>query len=480
MGGSRLNGGLALTRSIDHALGGRHEIRAGLELERAHSSDAMHTPGGIAFDCYGGEPYMAYLGGDFSYDTTTARTTVYAQDDWNVGSRITLSPGVRISSNRGGKVSGGWAFTTTPVDPRIGVAWDVGADHKTVIRAHVGRYHDALFSSRLNSDVGASYQEPLIFAMVLGPGEYEEINRYDPGPVTPMQSGVKHSYADQFVVGAERQLKADLSVQAQYIQRNFRNFMGMIDTGSIWAPTTQKDTGPDAVAGTADDGGTLTTYQKTNPGNETFVYANPEGAHRGYKAFQVIAKKRYSHNWQLQASYTWSRNTGNVTNVWHVNAARYDLGNPGTFVNPNVMINADGNAPFDFTHEFKVLGSYRLPLWGGFLVSGVYRAHTGYAWGRKARVNLPNMGSARGVRVEPRGTRRTPAINNLDLRVEKTIRFGSRQTLGLFLDAFNLGNQGVPNAEEVNPVQELSGPIFGQPLTWVDPRTFRAGVRFTF
>jgi hypothetical protein len=38
----------------------------------------------------------------------------------------------------------------------------------------------------------------------------------------------------------------------------------------------------------------------------------------------------------------------------------------------------------------------------------------------------------------------------------------------------------VPNAEAVNPVQEMSGPLFGQPRVWVDPRFFRAGVRFTF
>lgn len=197
----------------------------------------------------------------------------------------------------------------------------------------------------------------------------------------------------------------------------------------------------------------------------------------------MIGRKRYSNDWQMQASYTWSKMEGTVGNRWHVNAARFDLGDPGTFVNPNSRINAFGRGPFDPTHEWKLLGTYRVPSWGGFLISAVHRYHTGYAWGRQVRVTGLRQGSER-IRIEPRGTRRLPAIHVMDVRIEKTFELPQPgRMIGVFIDAFNLGNQGVPNSEGgccSTPVQEFSGPSFGEPITWTDPRTLRAGVRFAF
>lgn len=351
-------------------------------------------------------------------------------------------------------------------------------DHRTVVRFHFGRYYDPTFSSRLGaSEPGVDSTSTLV--EVVGPGQFVTIASYPPADNYGVDPAIEHSYVDQYVVGVEHQLRADLSVQAQYIRRNFDRFMGMTDTGSTWTAMQRPDTGPDGIAGTPDDGGMLTVYKKANPGNEFFLYTNPEGAFRRYDAVQIIGNKRTSHGWQMQAAYTWSRAVGTVTNHWHTNAARYDLGNPGTYVNPNAQINAYGHASFDFTHEVKVHGSYRVPVWGGFLVSGVYRWHTGYAWGRYARRTTFEPGTL-PVRVEPSGTRRTPAINDLDLRVEKTFPLGTARQVGLFLDVFNAGNQGVPDAEAVNPVVAVSGPNFGRPQAWIDPRTWRVGVRLTF
>jgi hypothetical protein len=85
------------------------------------------------------------------------------------------------------------------------------------------------------------------------------------------------------------------------------------------------------------------------------------------------------------------------------------------------------------------------------------------------------------VRIEPRGTGRLPTLNSLDVRVEKTIQMmGPGRTLGLFVDAFNINNQQIPNSDNRYAVTESSGSRFGAlgPLT--DPRTLRLGLRFTF
>ena len=221
-------------------------------------------------------------------------------------------------------------------------------------------------------------------------------------------------------------------------------------------------------------------YDRTNAGNEFYQLTNPAGVYRDYNGFQIIGTKRYSHNWQLRASYTRSKTHGNVNNTFGNNAAGGDLGTGGVFANPNSAINADGPVAFDYTNQFKVDGTYHVPLWGGFNVSLVYQYRTGLAWGRRARVRGLTQG-VETIRVEPRGTQRLPALKNLDFRIEKTWPLsGPRRTLGFYLDAFNLTNQGTFNSDSSAAVIDTSGSSYGQPNNWLSPRTLRAGIRFTF
>jgi hypothetical protein len=74
---------------------------------------------------------------------------------------------------------------------------------------------------------------------------------------------------------------------------------------------------------------------------------------------------------------------------------------------------------------------------------------SGGAWGRTAIVTGLQQGN-QVVRVEPRGTRRIDGADVLDIRVEKTWPLGSAgRTLGVYADAFNVANTGVPLAMTV-------------------------------
>lgn len=458
---------------------GRHEFKFGVEYERTSARQEWGYPGGRYYIDYYGAPYAVVSSGGNSAAATTGRTTVYAQDDWEMPGRLTLSPGLRFDRNRGTTPAKDELFETNPVSPRIGVAWDVTPDHRTVLRAHFGRYHDTIFSSRIMFG-DRSDRSPYTYSLIVGDHLIDLIrnnNEIDDYAIDP---DIRHSHVDQWVAGLEHELFTDFSATVQYIRRRFDTFMGLIDTGSVYQPVERRDPGPDGRLGTADDGALITVFNLTNPGKSFNVYTNPENAFNRYDAVQVVGRKRSSRNWQMQASYTWSKNRGTVGNRWHVNAARFDLGRPGRFVNPNSFINAYGRAPFDPTHEVKLMGTYRVPAWGGFNASAVYRYTTGQAWGRRARITGFNQGGE-VVLMEPWGTRRLPAINRVDLRLEKTLdipRAAGR--LGLFFDIFNLTNQGVPNSDATTAVNEFSGPTFGQPVAWTDPRQLRVGLRFSF
>ena len=185
------------------------------------------------------------------------------------------------------------------------------------MRLHYGRYHDALLGGTFYH-MDTSQQHPKITALVLGPNEFEEIDRVDVANNVGVDSDVKPSYVDQYIAGIEHELMPDLSVQVQYIRRNYKDFMGFVDTGATYDPVQRRDPGPDNTLDTADDGELLTVYNKSG---DTFLnMTNPEGAFRRYNGFQVNVRKRFSHNWQTNTSYTWSRTRGNVNNNFGANA----------------------------------------------------------------------------------------------------------------------------------------------------------------
>ena len=381
-----------LSHFVDGVFGVAHELKIGTEYEATSARQELRYPGGRNYHYNLGVPVEVEVWPGFAGQATTGRNLVFAQDTWALTNRLTLSPGIRLEWNRGSVPGKENVFRTRTIGPRFGVAWDLRGDHRTVVRAHVGRYYDAIFSSRI-AQADVSDSKPSIWYRIDGPDQWVELFRSSVQPYA-IDPDLDHSHVDQIVVGVEQEIAGAISLQAQYIRRRFDTFMGLIDTGSVYAPTQRRDPGQDGVLGTGDDGAMLDVFNLTNPGNNRIEYTNPDDAFNNYDAVQFVGRKRYSRDWQLQGSYTWSRNRGTVGNRWHVNAARFDLGQPGRFVNPNLGINALGSATFDPTHEAKMIGTYRVPYWGGFMMSGVYRYMTGQAWGRVAFVTGFAQGSS--------------------------------------------------------------------------------------
>jgi hypothetical protein len=468
----------AFTQYVDRIGRGSHELRAGVQYERTSSVSLRGFPGGLKYFDFNGTPIQAHFWDGSIVRPVDWTTSLYLQDTWLVSDRLTLEPGVRAAFYDSALPDpDASVYTSRSISPRLGAAWDLAPDHRTVIRAHYGWYHDPMVNSFYWYLDANGCSAPTIVADVVGPGQFRELftsggclGRIDNDP------NVRHSYVEEFVSGLERDLFSRLSLRVQYVRRSFRNLVGYVDIGpSHWIPVSVMDPGPDGTSGTADDRGPLTIYHDARPQDAFKLLTNPPGAWRHYDGFQLIGLRQYAGVWQLQASYTWSRTRGSVNNEFGSSAASGDLGANGNWVNPNRMLFSNGRTTQDYTHDLKILGTYLVPWWGGVRVSGICRYTSGQPWARGV-----DFGSRTGLccgflSVEPIGARELPATNSADVRVEKTLPAGRRTMLGIYLDVFNVNNQGI--AQRVNA---QSGPNFAVPVSWSPPRALRVGARVSF
>lgn len=464
--------GGSVTRFADNVLGHRHQLKAGVEFDHLKFYSEQGFPSGQSFTYRNGVPDQVVIWPGDTQRASGNQVKLFVQDGWRVTERLTFEPGLRLTVNRGNTPTAGDVYSTTPLSPRFGVAWAT-RDHKTVLRGHFGRYHEA-FGTIEYQFTDTAGQTDQITARVLANGQFQELSRFRPVGNQFVDPAIKQPRLDQYVFGVERELIADLSARVQYVHRNWKEAYGWIDTGSVYVPTQVRDPGRDNQAGTADDGDVFTVFNRTSAANERRVFTNPADAWRRYRGFQVALEKRFSHNWQLTVGYTRSNAEGSVNNNIIDNYGGSTVtANP--FINPNNFINAVGRNTLDFPHEAIVRGSYRATFLGGLNVGGVYRYTSGQALGRTAVFRLTQGNTT--VRVEPRGSLKTDAISQVDLRFDKTFSLGGDKArrLSLYLDIFNLGNQGIATS-----LTEGSGATFGQPSAWTSGRTYLLAGRISF
>jgi hypothetical protein len=82
------------------------------------------------------------------------------------------------------------------------------------------------------------------------------------------------------------------------------------------------------------------------------------------------------------------------------------------------------------------------------------------------------------IQVEPRdGSRRFPALKQVDLRLQKAFTLSGTRTFNLFLDALNLNNDH--KTENVASTVGTSS-AFGVPTRYIMPRRIQLGMKFVW
>lgn len=211
-----------------------HELKAGVEYERATFRVEWGFPGGIAYEDFNGAPDLATYRDESRRRGVQSRTSTFVQDTWQLGSRLTIEPGLRFGLYHGAVPADGVpAYDTSAISPRIGVAWDLTADHRTVVRAHYGLYHDAVYTNLYDLLDPAANPETVV-AQAIGSNQFQEITRFGGSSVRmTIDPDVRQQYAEEYLAGIDREVGGGMRLRAQYVRRNFKRAVGFIDTGTV-------------------------------------------------------------------------------------------------------------------------------------------------------------------------------------------------------------------------------------------------------
>jgi hypothetical protein len=110
-----------------------------------------------------------------------------------VTDRVTLNLGARAGFYGGSVPGRDGVFSASSLSPRVGLAWDVSRTHRTVVRAHAGRYHDEMVTSFYDF-LDLLSQGSTIVAQVIGPNQFREITQFGWTTNATIDPDLKYSY----------------------------------------------------------------------------------------------------------------------------------------------------------------------------------------------------------------------------------------------------------------------------------------------
>ncbi len=494
--------------------GGSHDLRVGFDWKRDRRSLFNDQPFDIQYRDNNGALSAVNL---WNSPVTGINDVVYTagwiNDTFKVTDRLTLNLGVRIENYKdqwpdqefapnGIPALAGWtdarysAFVapttvsattvanTTTLAPKVGFAYDLTGDNRTVIKGFIGqsRWNSADTLANQENPVGRaqlryafrscsatlttncdlngnrlldSPAELGAFQQTLGGAGFVKVDR-----------DIVRPTSNEVSLNLEREVASGLSARASWVYKNMRNVWGEVDVvraAGYTVPFTINDPGLDRVVGTADDQQFQTLALAAGTGTDR-VYTNDERNNADFHTAEFALNRRFSDKWMLLTSFgfTWS-------------TMQHDSSGGRSFVyRPVDTLFGDGGKETDTLWNYKVVGRYVMPFDIGF--SGSWKVQSGFNYARTISVAMPVEGN-RTVRVEPIDANRYPSVAILDLRLDKAFDMGRFGRISPTLDVFNVTNSGVPTT--VRTTNTASAP-FNEVTAILNPRVIRFGVRFSF
>jgi hypothetical protein len=483
---------------------GDHEMKAGFDHMRYdnHSEFPAQRSGDYQLRFNNGSPFQITTRNNPTFPRDVDNFIgLYAQDNWTLARRLTLSLGLRYDRDaayvpdqcrEAGRFAEAGCFPEVAlpvwnsVTARANFALDLSGDGKTAIKGGYGRFNQLREGEAGGLNGNASRQTTWRWRDLNGNRDYDagEVN-LDPngGDFVSVSAGVsrvpnpdeKQPKSDQFSLTFERELfSAWMTRVTGVYSRNFNTARLLTIARPYEAyniPVTRPDPGPDGLVNTSDDPGRSMTFYEfpvslRGAAFETSTVITDPKADHTYKTIEVALARRLAQDWQFNASYSATKK--------HI---PFGVSTPPLAYNPTAEIFVADNT---WEWNAKLSGAYLFP----YEITGSvnFEHRSGDPGARQVLftggVTIPSI----VLNVEPIGSIRTPHVNMLDLRVDKRFRLGSK-SLGIRLDVFN-----AMNIDTLRTWVVRSGSTYLQPVSQgnnnataiIPPRLVMFGLSYNF
>jgi len=345
-----------------------------------------------------------------AFEISDVGMSFFAQDHWQLGSRLSLDIGLRSESQE--------ITDSFRLAPRMGVSWSPFAGAGTVVNAGFGWFYDRVplniyafadypfeFITQYAAD-GSISAGPFLFKNTLG-----QVFRHHELIFQGPQPGNFSPQSQIWTLQIEQPVTSAVKLRLGYTQN---------DANGLVIVTSE---GPDPVT---DTGGYL---------------LSGAGASK-YRQLEATARVRLpGEGRQLFFSYVYRRARGDLN----------DFNNYlGSFPVPIIRSDQIGNLPTSLPNRFLAWGVVQLPA--KFRIAPVVEYRNGFPYSSidalQEYVGLPNQS-------------RYPNFFSIDARISKDIRINPKYAVRLSLASFNLTNHFNPEAVHNNTADPAYGYFFG-------------------
>lgn len=446
--------------------------------------------------------------GDSSNPFAYHDVSVFGQDDWTVGDRLSINAGVRYQVQvlpRFDTAVPGLGATAVARDrdnvaPRVAARWYPGASSRTVVRGAYGLY----FGNEITAMSGVAGvvgdDDGVRVRLVAGPAaaaawQSPGHRAPEPGSAYPrltiaIEPDHETPFTRQAVAGIHHELPGALAVTGSVVYARGFNYPGTLDYNPLVAelgPNRRPLDAVDPATGQPIPGSSASVIQFTSYGQSW------------YKGLTLALTRRGAGGHQLSLAYTLSKAEDLFRD--HVDTVPQSQGRGRNPADPaGLPLGFDPVAEKalshqDQRHRLVLSGVYQAP--GRVQVAGILTAGSGRPYTIVAGVDLNRDGDAGTspsdrARTNPadpassvgRNAGTMPAQATLDLRVSRPVVVGGGSRVELMFEVFNVFNR--TNFTEINNVFGTGAypsnplPAFGQ-FTQAGPaRQMQVAARLRF
>jgi carboxypeptidase family protein/TonB-dependent receptor-like protein len=483
----RLNKMSEVVDNISHQRGA-HALRAGVDF--LFNRDTITNPGAIR-GSYGFQSLAAFLAGSYNnagftqvFGPTSATQSnpnigIYGQDEWKVGSSLTINAGLRYDLQFLETIN----TDRNNVSPRLGFAWSPSRLRNTVVRGSAGLFYDrvplravanALISAGNTTDLASLRKTSISLSptQAAAPVFPNILSAAAPSVtltnLTTMDPNLQNAHSRQASVEVEQQLGPRTTISVGYQYTGGRDLIISVNQN---VPSC-------VAAGTNNGCRPISTY-----GNNSQYSSLAESTYHGLHVSLVERPGRWGN---YRVTYTLSKATDNV--------GEFFFSSP---IDPFDLSKDSGRSDDDQRHRLVLNGALNSPMgpattvWEkishGFQISGLLQYYSALPFNITSGVTTIQGTAGRPIvngAFIARNAGVGPDFFSLGARVSRTFRIGDRLQLEGLLEGFNLtnrenvvtvnGNFGA-GAYPANP-----SPTFGQITAIGDPRSLQFGIRAKF